>query len=380
LGFGGGTATTTAAAADTPSGASIQVLQLQQQQQTQASHLPQVLSLLQVMAQINQPSALNPLPSHPDTIAELISRIQCSQQPSVSSRQSVLNQNTNPSNNVDANACYSNQQTVPSPNSVPSQQVPNHTQLNLNLILPPLQPFQQVRYPNPTTNLLSTAISSLFGSQTPSPQLMGYSPVSHQANAIDAFTSLYRMSSLAGTSPNTNTAPAMPQLLQSLLVQGMQRIVEAERERSARANALHHAVISIIGHIVGRNNRSHDTEDSVAALGQPLGSTNDIIGVPAQRGIPLPSAGSLNFQADPIAAHLYATGSEAGGRLEVDAPEIPIGPDHDDGDEGEDDHDGRPISPRKRKCPDDSYYDDDDDDDDDQDSSSWGGRLRSRKK
>jgi hypothetical protein len=93
-------------------------------------------------------------------------------------------------------------------------------------------------------------------------------------------------------------------------------------------------------------------------------SVPDNIAFHAHQGIPSASAGSLNFQANPIAAILRAARrSEAGGQLEEVATQTEIGLDDDDdndgNDEGKDDHDGRPLSQRKRMCPDDGHGDDD---------------------
>jgi hypothetical protein len=322
-----------AAAADRSSnaggGASVPA---QQQQQAQAAS-----TLQQVMAQTDQPPAPNPLPSQVDGIAALISNIQhSSQQPSISSQQSVLNR-----------------------------------LLNMNLFHQ--QPFQQWQHPNPTINLLNTALNLLAGHQTPSAPLIDYSPVSssHQGDAMQALMSLYGMSSRAGgTFPNTNTTPAISQpdnAVQSLLML-IYRVWEDDRQRRAQADSVQNAINASIGQILGVSNTIDEAERQrgllAAALGQTLGSTGDATtpNVPLaathltgmttlpgpyiaaagqmQQGIPPPSAaGSLNFQSDPIAAILQAARR----------------PDDDDGDdEGKDD---RPRSRRKRKSPNDGYSD-----------------------
>jgi hypothetical protein len=318
-----------AAAADTSSkaggGASIPV---QQQHQTQAAS-----TLQQVIAQTNQPPAHNPLPSQVNRIADLFSNIQRnSQQPSLSSQQFVMNR-----------------------------------VLNTNLFHQ--QPFQQLQHPNPTTNLLTAALSILAGNQAPSAPLIDYSPVCHQGDAIQTLMSLYGMSSshANGTFPNTNTTPAISQpdnAVQSLLMQ-IHRVSEDERQRRAKADSVQNAINASIGQIFGASNTIDEAERQrgllAAALGQTLlGSTGEAttpnvplathltgttLPVPyiaaagqMQQGIPPPSAaGSLNFQAHPIAAILQAARR----------------PDDDDGnDEGKDD---RPLSLGKRKSRDDGY-------------------------
>jgi len=271
-------------------GASIQV----QQQPNQASS-----SLLQqVMALINQPPPPNPPPSQADAIANLITNIQrqrSSQQPSIPSQQSVLNQNSNQPNNTDATGILQiivgssiqmqqqqpnqasssllqqvlaliNQSPPPNPPpsqadaiadlitniqrqrssqqpSIPSQHSALNHQLNMNLNL---QPTQQRQNPNPTMNLLNAALSILVGSQTPS---------AHQRNAIQALMSLYGMLLRTGTFPNTNASPpAMPQLnnmpAQSLLML-IHRVCEDERQRRVQADATQNAIIANIGQILG---------------------------------------------------------------------------------------------------------------------------------
>jgi len=189
-------------------------------------------SMQQVLAQTNQQPAPNPLPTSQadannaitDMISNLISNIQrqhSSQQPSIPSQQSVLNQNTNPLNNTDANSILqgimsSNQQPLLSPYSTPSHQPvlnqsTNHP-LNMNHIL---QSFQQRQHRNPTLNLLNTALSILAGGQASSlAQLMGHphpSPSSQSSIAVHALMSLCAMMLPQPTLPNTTTSADMSQ-------------------------------------------------------------------------------------------------------------------------------------------------------------------------
>jgi hypothetical protein len=321
-----------AAAIDT----SIQV----QQQHTQASS-----PLLQVVAQTERPPAPNPTPTQADAnaaITALLSNIQrqCSnQQPSIPSQQSVL------------------------------------SQLNTNLIR---QSFQQWQHPDPTINLLNAALSILVGGQTPSAQLMRYSPVSQQRDAIQVLTTLYRMSSHAGAFPDTNTTLDVSQPNNNMAVQSLltllHQVGEDKRQRRANADAIRNATIATIGQILGVNNmdpaaptaqgqvlRRNDGATSLNVHVPPRNPTGMTIRVPhhiaaqTHQGIPPPSAGSLNFHADPIAAILQAARGEAGQLLKGDA-QTQNGQDNlsdnDDNDEGKDDHDERPLCPRKRKSPD----------------------------
>jgi hypothetical protein len=161
---------------DDEGGAPIQVQQ--QPAQVFSSSLQQ-----DVMAQTNQQPPPDPLSSQADAnnaitdlISNLISNIQrqhsSSQQPSIPSQQSVLNQST------------------------------NHP-LNMNHIL---QSFQQRQHPNTTLNLLNTALSILAGGQAPSStQLMGHhSPSSQSNNAAHALMSLCGMTLPQPTLPNAN--------------------------------------------------------------------------------------------------------------------------------------------------------------------------------
>jgi hypothetical protein len=301
-----------AAAADLSNNAGGGASSQDPQQQTRAS------SLLQVMAQISQQPAPNLLPSHADAIADLISNIQrISQQPVMPSQQSALNR---------------------------------------------LQPFQQWQHPNPTMNLLSTALGILVGSQPPSAQPIGYSPVSPQGDAIQALMNLYGMSLRAGTFPNTSTTPTMSQTnnmaIQSLLML-MNRVGEDERQRRVHVDATQSAIIATIGQILGLGGSGGTANLNVPSR-NPTGMTVSVpynTAVQAQHGMPPPSASSLNFQADSIAAILHAARSTAGGQLEeVVAPQPQMGLDDVKGgkDEGKEDHERRPLSRRKRKCPDDS--------------------------
>ncbi len=265
--LGADSAPAAAAAADLSSNAGGGASSREQQQQTRAA------SLLQVMAQIYQPPAPNPLPSQVNAIADLISNFQrSSQQPLIPSQQSA----------------------------------PNHQQnTNLNL-----QSLQQWQHQNPTMNLISTALGILVGSQPPSAQPMGYSPVSHQGDAIQALMSLYGMSLHPGTFPNTSTTPATSQTnnmaVQSLLML-MNRVGEDERQRRVQADATQNAIISTIGQILGLG--SGGTANLTIPSRNPTGMTVSVpynTAVQAQHGIPPPSVGNLNFHADPIAAILHA--------------------------------------------------------------------------
>jgi len=364
-----------AAVADTSSnaggGASIQ-LQQQQQHQTQTS------PLRQVMAQTNQPPAPNPLPRQADGSADPISNIQRSRQQPLSSQQSILNQHSNQPNIADANNFLQgivgnaiSQNSLANQQSLLNQNANNHL-LNMNLTLPPLQPFQQWQHPNPTVNLLNNALNILVGNLTTSAPQMDYSPVTPQRDAIQALMNVYGMSSSSagGAYPNTNTAPTISQpdnAIQSLLML-INQVCEDDRRRRAQADAVQSAIIASIVQILGVSNTIDEAESQrglVAAPGQTLGSTGETttpnvplathptgmtVRVPhaaaagggqMQQGIPPSSAGNKNFQADSIAAILQAARSAAGGQHEEDA-ETQI-------DEGKDD---RPHSPRKRKSPD----------------------------
>jgi len=363
-------------------GAPIQVQQLPAQ--AFSSLVQQV-----VMAQTNQLPAPNPLPSQADAnnaitelISNLISNVQhqlSSQQPSIPSQQSVLNQNTNQPNNNDANRILqgimsSNQQPLLSPHSTPSR----HPELNQNTNNPLninhiLQSFQQRQHPNPTLNLLNTALSILAGGQAPSStQLMGHPSPSSQSNAVQALMSLYGMMLPQPTPlPNTITSADMSQLLVLVL----QRIVEEEQRRE-QVDAILHAFILTIGQFVGGNSMTDEAERQrlVAALGQTHGSTRETtapgmtlrapyssaaqfqqLGTP-----PPPSAGNVNIQADSIAAILQAARrGDVAGQLEDD-DHARNGPDNGDNENGNDDREGRQLS---------HVHDD-----------SWTERLRPRKK
>ena len=362
-------------------------------------------SLQQVMAQTNQLPAPNPLPTSQadannaitDLISNLISNIQgqqTSQQPSIPSQQSVLNQSTNQPNNTDANSILqgimsSNQQPLLSPYSTPSRQPvlnqSTNNPLNMNHIL---QSFQERQHRNPTLNLLNTALSYLAGGQAPSSaQLMGHHSPSSQSNAMQALMSLYEMMLPQPALPNTNTTISAD--MSQLLVLVMQRIVEEEVQRRAQADAIHHAFILTIGQFVGGNNMIDGAERQrglVASLGQTHGSTGETttsgmtsrvpcsIAVQSQQvGMPPPSAaGNMNIQADSIAAILQAARrGDAAGQLEDD-DHARNGPDNGDNEDGNDDREGRQLSQRKRKSPNDDQYDADDD--------RWTERLRPRKK
>ena len=356
-------------------------IQMQQQQPNQAS------SLLQVMAQINQPPPPNPPPSQADAIADLISSIlrqRSSQQPSIPSQQSVLNQNNNQQKNTDATGILqsivgSNQQPLLSSHSTPGQQpVPNQpNQLSNVDANNHLQPFQQWSQPNPTLNhLLNTAPSILAGSQAPSAQLMGYSSTSSRSDAIHALMSLYGMMLPQLTLPNTNTSAPMSRLLVLL----MHRVAEEELQRRVQVDAIHEAIIATIGQIVGGNNVIDEAERQrrlVAALGQTLGNTGETntsnvplsnpsgmtVRVPhntaahsQQVGTPPSPGGNLDIQAASIAAILQAA---AVGQLEEDALAQNNGPDNSVDGAGNDEYKvNGPFSPRKRKSPDEYQYED----------------------
>jgi hypothetical protein len=194
-------------------GAPIQV----QQQPAQAFRL----LLQQVIANTNQLPAPYPLPSQEDATAimALLSNMQRqlrSQQPSIPSQQSVLNQNTDHPDDTDANSILqgimsSNQQPLLTPHPTPSHQpVLNQSTNNLLSMNHILQSFQQWQHPNPTLNLLNTALSILAGGQSPSSaQPMGHPSPSSQINAIQALMSLYGMMLQQPTLINTNTSTAM---------------------------------------------------------------------------------------------------------------------------------------------------------------------------
>jgi hypothetical protein len=93
------------------------------------------------MAETNQPPVSNPIPRQTDAnvFPDLISNIQhrrSSQQPYITRQQSVLNQNTNTSNNTEnTNSILegimgSNQQPLPSPHPTLSPFPDNANQLN----------------------------------------------------------------------------------------------------------------------------------------------------------------------------------------------------------------------------------------------------------
>ena len=289
------------------------------QQQTLASLLQQV------MAQSNQPVAPNP-PNQADAIANIISRIQHSSQQPLTSQQPAMN-----------------------------------NQLNMNHHL---QPFQQWQQPNPTMNLLDTALRMLAGSQTPPPQPVSNPPVSsHQMNAIQALASLcgMQMPSNAGTFPNTNTTPAVSQpnnmIVQSLLML-MNQVSEEDRQRRVQADALQNAIIATIGQILGQG--SGGGTAATMPFRNPTGMTVSVphnIAFQAHQGIPPPSSGTPNLQPDQMAAILQTARRMARGELEeggVPRAEDESEDNNDGSDEGSKDDDGRPLSSRKRKGLDDN--------------------------
>ena len=287
------------------------------QQQTLASLLQQV------MAQSNQPVAPNP-PNQADAIANIISRIQHSSQQPLTSQQPAMN-----------------------------------NQLNMNHHL---QPFQLWQQPNPTMNLLDTALRMLAGSQTPPPQPVSNPPVSsHQMNAIQALASLIGMPSNAGTFPNTNTTPAVSQpnnmIVQSLLML-MNQVSEEDRQRRVQADALQNAIIATIGQILGQG--SGGGTAATMPFRNPTGMTVSVphnIAFQAHQGIPPPSSGTPNLQPDQMAAILQAARRMARGELEeggVPRAEDESEDNNDGSDEGSKDDDGRPLSSRKRKGLDDN--------------------------
>ena len=342
----------------------------------QVQHQPaQIISSLlqQVMAQTNQLPAHNPQPSQADanTITDLISNLISNLQAQLSNQQSLLNQNTNRLNDTVGNSILQgflsgNQQPLLSPQSTPSH-LPHHSTTNPLNINHTLQPFQQPHHPNPTLNLLNAVRSILVGGQAPSSvQLLGHSSPSSQINAVQTLMRLYGMSSPQPSLPNINNSPAMSQLL----VFVMQRVVEDELQRRAQLDAIQNAVMTTIGRNTGQggilNNTIVHTQQGIIPLSMPttFGSTNTAAPQPQQEGAPSSSplpAGNLNIQADSITAILQATRrGDAAGQL------------GNDDDSNGDDHEGRPLSPRKRKSPDDDQYDTDDD--------SWTERLRPRNK
>ncbi len=240
-----------------------------------------------------------------------------------------------------------------------------------------LQSFQQRQHPNPTVNLLNTALSILAGSQAPSAQLMGYSSSSSQSSAMHSLMSLYGMTVPQPTLLNSNTSAPMSQLL----VLAMQRVVEEELQRRAQADA-NFAIVTTIQWILGQgcvpNNSIVQTQQGILPPSrQTLGSNNNDTVQPQQVGAPPPSAGNLNIQACSMAAILQAARrGEAAGQSEDGDAHTQNGPDDNgnvNGDNNDDDHEGRPLSPGKRKSRDDDQYDDTNDD-------SWNERLRPRKK
>jgi hypothetical protein len=146
--------------------------------------------------------------------------------------------------------------------------------------------------------------------------------------------------------------------------------------------------------MVGGNNMIDEAERQrglLAALGQTNGSTGEttapnvslgsgttvrvpysITVQPQQVGtLPPPAAGNMNIQANSIAAILQAARmGDVAGQPEDD-DHARNGPDNGDNEDDNDDREGRQVSPRKRKSPNDDQYDADND--------SWTKRLRPRK-
>jgi hypothetical protein len=340
-------------------GASIQV----QQEPTQASSS----MLQQVSANVNQPLVPNPPPTEANSIMALLSNIlRDNQQPSITTQQSVLNYTD--ANNILQGIVGSNPLPLLSSHFMPSHQpVQNHaTQLNNVDANNYLQSIQ----PNPTVNLLNTAMSILAGGQAPSSQVT--SDFFSSRNAVHSLMSILGTMLPQPTLLNSNTSTPMSQLL----VLAMQRVVEEELQRRAQVDT-NFAIVTTIQQILGQgsfpNNSIVQTQqDLIPPSRQTLGSNNDTV-QPQQVGAPLSSAGNMNIQAGSVAAILLAArrGEAAGQREEGDAhsngPEDSVNEEDND-----DDYEGRPPSRGKRKSPDDDQYDADND--------TWNERLRPRKK
>jgi hypothetical protein len=250
--------------------------------------------------------------------------------------------------------------------------------------------LQQYQHSNPTQDLLNAALSILVGSQTPATQLTSYPPISQQRDAIEVLMSLHDMLSRAGAFQDTSITPDMSQpnnvSVQSLLTL-LYQVGEDERLRRAQADAIRNATIATIGQILGVNSMDAAVATAQGQVLRSSGGTNTLnlhprnptgmtptgmtirvphhIAAQTQQGIPPPSAGSLNFNANPIAAILHAARSEAGQLLTGDS-RIQNGTDGvceiDANDEGNDNPHERPLSTRKRKrkSPEDEGYSNDD--------------------
>jgi hypothetical protein len=272
----------------------------------------------------------------------------------------------------------------PTPNPLPASQAVADA---ITALLPSIQHQLSIQQPSMPSQAPSSA------------QLICNSP-SPQGNALHTLVNLLRMCLLQ---------PALPTLITSaeiyqLLVLVMQRIVEEELHRRAQADAINHAIILTIGQIVGGNNMievAGRQRDLVAELRQTNGNNIREIttpNVPLRSGMTLrvpynsaaesqqvgtpptpmpPPTGDLIIQADSIAATLQAARRRdvAAVQLEEDAYAENGGSDNSankDGNGDDHEYEGRPLSARKRKSPDDDQYDADDD--------SWNERLRPRKK
>jgi hypothetical protein len=347
----------------------------------------------QVMVQLNQqympaPPAQNPLPSqaHANAIADLISNMQRSTQPSTSTQPPGQNELTNQMNIANA---ISTLQNIVGNNQHP---VSNHaSQLNNNNV----QSFQQWQAPNPTLNLLNSVLN-MAGGPLSSAQMMGRYPVpSSQNTAVNALMSLSGMlqqpslsntnttrpasGTSVATAPQTNDATSVISLLLVL-----QRFAEEEYQRRAQVDAIQNAIMSTILRILGQgvpNNSTAQPPQQAAGAPPPqrqsIGSNNINIAQSQQvLGAPHPSVGN-NIQADSIAAILQAAqrgdamaqpGEDA--RVQNNrAANNSTSDSSEDVNEDDNAEDGL-RSPRNQKSPD--HYDADDD--------SWNDRLRPRKK
>ena len=347
----------------------------------------------QVMVQLNQqympaPPALNPLPSqaHANAIADLISNMQRSTQPSTSTQPQGQNELTNQINIANAISTLQN--------IVGSKQHPvsNHaSQLNNNNV----QSFQQWQVPNPTLNLLNSVLN-MAGGPLSSAQMVGRYPVpSSQNTAVNTLMSLSGMlqqpslsntnttRSASGTSvatvPQTNDATSVISLLLVL-----QRFAEEEYQRRAQVDAIQNAIMSTILRILGQSVPNNSTaQPPQQATGAPppprqsVGSNNTNIAQSQQvLGALHPSVGN-NIQADSIAAILQA--AQRGDAMAQPREDTRVQNNRtannstsDSSEEvNEDDNEEDGLrSPRNQKSPD--HYDADDD--------SWNDRLRPRKK
>ena len=183
------------------------------------------------------------------------------------------------------------------------------------------------------------------------------------------------------TSPTS--IPQSNAAVQSLLLL-MHRLGEEERQRRAQADALQSAILTAIGQLLGQGesviNEQERQGRTSSALEQTIGRTNNNDTVQNQHGVP-PTAGYLNFQADPIAPILQASQRGEAGLIQQGTYSHQNSSqgdsDNGGGDDEDDDqqHAGPLFSRRKRKSP-----DDDEDGQYDADDDSLKDRLRPSKK